>query len=167
MATETNVSERIKRAEKRVNEQLSYGGIFSSTGPLGSTLEYRYHDGDLDDEIGQMRRIADALGNLADALESEAAKELAVKESEEVQVIMLPLRKIAMGGVSSLIAGAYMFWLESDVRSNPAGRATVDLVNGLAGTYLGLTFMVLGGSALLLAGLSANDRRKSATENGK
>ncbi|MFW5301077.1 hypothetical protein ACOAMY_17290 [Pseudomonas aeruginosa] len=71
MATVTNVSERIKRAEKHVNEQLSYGGIFSITGPFGSALEYRYQDGDLVDEIGQMRRLADALKNLADALESE------------------------------------------------------------------------------------------------
>jgi len=31
MATETNVSERIKRAEKHVNEQLSYGGISPAT----------------------------------------------------------------------------------------------------------------------------------------
>ncbi len=72
MATETNVSERIKRAEKHVNEQLSYGGIFPSTGPFGSTLEYRYQDGDLVDEIGQMRRLAGALNQLADALESDA-----------------------------------------------------------------------------------------------
>jgi len=45
MATDTNVSERIKRAEIHVNEQLSYGGIFPSTGPFGSNLEYRYQDG--------------------------------------------------------------------------------------------------------------------------
>ena len=68
----SKVSERIERAEKHVNEQLSYGGIFSSAGPFGSTLEYRYRDGDLVDEIGQMRRLADALNSLADALESEA-----------------------------------------------------------------------------------------------
>lgn len=72
MSTETEASERIKRAEKHVNEQLSYGGIFPSTGPFGSTLEYRYQDGDLVEEIGQMRRLADALNSLADALESEA-----------------------------------------------------------------------------------------------
>lgn len=72
MATETNVSERIKRAEKLVNEQLSYGGIFPSTGPFGSTLEYRYRDGDLVDEIGQMRRLAGALNQLADALETDS-----------------------------------------------------------------------------------------------
>ncbi|MBA1203644.1 hypothetical protein G7009_18135 [Pseudomonas capeferrum] len=70
MATEANVSERIIQAEKHVNEQLSYGGIFPSTGPFGSTLEYRYHDGDLEGEIGQMRRLADAFIQLADALES-------------------------------------------------------------------------------------------------
>jgi len=72
MATETHVSERIKRAEKQVNEQLSYGGIVPSIGALGGTLEYRYQDGDLVDEIGQIRRLAAALSNLADALESEA-----------------------------------------------------------------------------------------------
>lgn len=72
MTTETNVSKRIKLAEKHVNEQLSYGGIFPGTGPFGRTLEYRYQDGDLVDEIGQMRRLADALNSLADALESEA-----------------------------------------------------------------------------------------------
>ncbi|WP_456017470.1 hypothetical protein [Pseudomonas fluorescens] len=71
MATETNVSGPIKQAEKRVNEQLSYGGIFPATGPFGSTLEYRYQDGDLVDEIGQMRRLASALNHLADALESD------------------------------------------------------------------------------------------------
>ncbi|AXQ50960.1 hypothetical protein DZC31_30035 (plasmid) [Stenotrophomonas rhizophila] len=71
MTTETNVSEWIKRAEKQLNEQLSYGGISPSTGPFGSTLEYRYQDGDLVDEIGQMRRLAAALSSLADALESE------------------------------------------------------------------------------------------------
>jgi len=72
MATETNVSERIKRAEKHVNEQLSYGGISPRNGPFGRTLQYRYQDGDLVDEIGQMRRLADALNRLANALESEA-----------------------------------------------------------------------------------------------
>ena len=72
MATETNVSERIIRAEKHVNEQLSYGGIFPDTGPFGGTLEYRYLDGDLADEIGQMRRLADAFSQLADALESDS-----------------------------------------------------------------------------------------------
>ncbi|MBA6105265.1 hypothetical protein [Pseudomonas monteilii] len=72
MTTETNVSERVKRAEKHLNEQLSYGGIFPSTGPFGNTLEYRYQDGDLVDEICQMRRLADALSSLADALEPEA-----------------------------------------------------------------------------------------------
>lgn len=72
MAIETNGSKQIERAAKHVNEQLSYGGIFPSTGPFGSTLEYRYQDGDLVDEISQMRRLADALNSLADALESEA-----------------------------------------------------------------------------------------------
>ncbi|MEZ1438219.1 hypothetical protein QVM41_18290 [Pseudomonas shirazica] len=71
MATETNASERIKRAEKHLSEQLSYGGIFPTTGPYGGTVEYRYQDGDLADEIGQMRRLADAFSQLADALESE------------------------------------------------------------------------------------------------
>ncbi|NIE78362.1 hypothetical protein F3J45_28450 [Pantoea sp. Ap-967] len=64
--------ERIERAEKHVNEQLSYGGIFPLNGPFGKTLELRYWDGDLADEIGQMRRLADALNQLADALETEA-----------------------------------------------------------------------------------------------
>lgn len=72
MAIETNVSERISRAEKNVNEQLSYGGIFPSSGPFGGTLDYRYQDGDLADEIGQMRRLADAFSQLADALESDS-----------------------------------------------------------------------------------------------
>lgn len=31
-----------------------------------------YQDGDLVDEIGQIRRLADALNSLADVLESEA-----------------------------------------------------------------------------------------------
>lgn len=72
MPTGTDGGERIKRAEKHVNEQLSYGGVFPSIGPFGRTLEYRYQDGDLVDEIGQMRRLAKALSDLADALESEA-----------------------------------------------------------------------------------------------
>jgi hypothetical protein len=72
MPTGTDVSERIKRAEKHANEQLSYGGVLPSIGPFGSMLEYRYQDGDLLDEIGQMRRLAKALGDLADVLESEA-----------------------------------------------------------------------------------------------
>lgn len=71
-ATERNVGEGVRQAEKHVNEQLSYGGIFPSTGPFGSALEYRYHDGDLVAEIGQMRRLASALKQLADALESDA-----------------------------------------------------------------------------------------------
>ena len=71
MVKDTNASERISRAEKHVNEQLSYGGIFPGTGPFGGTLEYRYHDGNLADEIGQMRRLADAFSQLADALESD------------------------------------------------------------------------------------------------
>lgn len=62
---------QIDRAAKQVNEQLSYGGIFPDTGPFGRTLELRYQDGDLVDEVGQMRRLADALNQLADALENE------------------------------------------------------------------------------------------------
>lgn len=71
MPTETNESVRINQAEKKVNEQLSYGGILPNHGPFGRTLEYRYQEGNLVDEIGQMRRLASALINLADALESE------------------------------------------------------------------------------------------------
>lgn len=61
----------VDRAAKHVNEQLSYGGIFPCAGPYGQMLDYRYQDGDLTAEIEQMRRLADALHRLADALEEE------------------------------------------------------------------------------------------------
>lgn len=74
MKTATLATSQITRAEKQVNEQLSYGGILPRKGPYGRSFEYRYQEGDLLDEIGQMRRMADALNNLADTLESEQCR---------------------------------------------------------------------------------------------
>lgn len=59
----------IETAEKNLRVQLNYGGIVQT--PEGRMLVMEYHEGDLPDEIGQMRRLASAFSSLADALEDK------------------------------------------------------------------------------------------------
>lgn len=56
----------IEAAEKRLRVQLNYGGIVHD--PADHKLVMEYRQGDLSDEIGQMRRLASAFNELADAL---------------------------------------------------------------------------------------------------
>ncbi len=59
----------IEAAEKRLRVQLNYGGIVHD--PEDHKLVMEYRQGDLPDEIGQMRRLASAFNSLADALEEK------------------------------------------------------------------------------------------------
>lgn len=59
----------IKEADKRLTEQLNYGGI--TLDPDTNRLVMDYAQGDLTDEIGQMRRLSQAFDQLADALEDQ------------------------------------------------------------------------------------------------
>lgn len=59
----------IEAAEKRLRVQLNYGGIVHD--PADHKLVMEYRQGDLPDEIGQMRRLASAFNELADALEDK------------------------------------------------------------------------------------------------
>lgn len=65
------IESRVKRAEREVHACLNYGGIFHDGGPTTQELELAYDQGDLSDEIPQMRRFAAALNELADALEAD------------------------------------------------------------------------------------------------
>lgn len=59
----------IEAAEKRLRTQLNYGGLIHD--PADHKLEMEYRQGDLPDEIGQMRRLASAFNELADVLEEK------------------------------------------------------------------------------------------------
>lgn len=59
----------IESAEKRLRAQLNYGGIAHD--PTDHKLVMEYRQGDLPDEIGQMRRLASAFKELADAFEDK------------------------------------------------------------------------------------------------
>ena len=65
------MSNRVKEAENEVYQCLNYGGIFHDEAPTSKAIELAYEQGDLSDEIPQMRRLANALNELADALEAE------------------------------------------------------------------------------------------------
>lgn len=62
----------ILASEKRLRVQLNYGGIVHD--PFDRNLVMEYQQGDLPDEIGQMRRLASAFNELADALERQELK---------------------------------------------------------------------------------------------
>lgn len=57
----------IREAEKNLTGQLNYGGLVQDSATRRLVLDYK--QGDLVDEIGQMRRLAQAFLELADALE--------------------------------------------------------------------------------------------------
>lgn len=59
----------IEELEKQLTVQLNYGGIFVDGQCNPGHIEMAYECGDLTDEIGQMRRLASAFTNLANALE--------------------------------------------------------------------------------------------------
>lgn len=59
----------IVAAENNLTAQLNYGGILHDPDDHKLVMEYR--QGDLPDEIGQMRRLAAAFNGLADALEDK------------------------------------------------------------------------------------------------
>ncbi|EGR1049103.1 hypothetical protein RZ186_003335 [Vibrio cholerae] len=65
------MSNRVKKAENEVYQCLNYGGIFHDEAPTSKAIELAYEQGDLSDEIPQMRRLANALNELADALEEQ------------------------------------------------------------------------------------------------
>lgn len=67
---EREIEDRVKRAEVEVHACLNYGGVFHDGGPTSKELEIAYEQGELSDEIPQMRRFAAALNELADALEA-------------------------------------------------------------------------------------------------
>ncbi|MGE8063769.1 hypothetical protein [Pseudomonas sp. NPDC089569] len=88
-----------------------------------------------------------------------------MKKVEDNQAVRLPLRKIAIAGIAAILLGTFMYWNESDVSAAPDHYAGIDLLNGLAGTYLGVTLVILGFGALSLAGLFAHNRRKTTRKS--
>lgn len=65
-----DANERVKSAERQVQACLNYGGVFVGGTHTNQELELVYQQGDLKDEVPQMRRFASALNNLADALDA-------------------------------------------------------------------------------------------------
>lgn len=63
--------DRVNDAEKRVIALLNYGGIHLDPTHSPGRLTLEYQQGDLSDEVGLMRDLAQALTDLADALEGE------------------------------------------------------------------------------------------------
>lgn len=64
--------ERVRQAEKRINALLNYGGIHLDHVHSPGYLSLEYQQGDLSDEIGQMRNLSNAFADLADALEANS-----------------------------------------------------------------------------------------------
>ena len=60
---------QIQEAEKRLASRLNYGGIHLNGMHSPGHLSMEYRQGDLIDEICQMRELASAFAGLADALE--------------------------------------------------------------------------------------------------
>lgn len=61
---------RVEQAERNLTAQLNYGGIFIDHQHTSRHITMEYEQGDLPDEIGQMRRLAEAFTELADAREA-------------------------------------------------------------------------------------------------
>ncbi len=62
---------RIQAAEKQLTALLNYGGIYVNGGNQNRHIALAYQEGDLSDEVGQMRDLATAFSELADALEDQ------------------------------------------------------------------------------------------------
>lgn len=65
----------VQKAKKKLEVELNYGGIFVGNSHTTKHISMAYEQGDLPDEIGQMRRIANAFNNLANTLESTEGDE--------------------------------------------------------------------------------------------
>lgn len=91
-----NLSEEtIHSAERELQNLLNYGGINLTQPPSPGRLSIDFRQGDLSQEIRQMRRLSDAFSRLADALQglpegshshnpSAAAIEFALSDDEGI-----------------------------------------------------------------------------------
>ena len=94
--------ERIKQAERHLTSKLNYGGIFVDDSPCSQKISMAYEMGDLADEVGQMRELAAAFTELADALEGKA--ESGTESNAAVAAIAFALREGSEGGMEFLRA---------------------------------------------------------------
>jgi len=62
----------LAQAEQRLESLLNYGGIHLDDTQIPTRLTFQYQDGDVADEIAQMRRIGNAFLELADRVEAQA-----------------------------------------------------------------------------------------------
>lgn len=69
-SSEEVVQERIDNTEKQLNAQLNYGGMLVNGELTSDRISMGWRGGEINDEINQMRRIAEAFLSLANALES-------------------------------------------------------------------------------------------------
>lgn len=64
-------SARHQKAAKAVHRCFNYGGVFVGGSPTKQDLCLAYQQGDVVDEVAHMRHFADALLELANAIESD------------------------------------------------------------------------------------------------
>ena len=62
--------QKVHQAEKKLTEQLNYGGIFSDGPQYGTRIRLAYRQGSHKEEIRQLKRCAREFINLAKALEA-------------------------------------------------------------------------------------------------
>lgn len=99
------MNERIEAAEKRLTALLNYGGIHHDRMHSPGHLTMEWQQGDLADEVGQMRSLASAFNELADALERKP--ESGAEPDAAVAAIAFALQEGSAGGIEFLRAWSY------------------------------------------------------------
>jgi len=66
--------DEVASAEQRLESLLNYGGIHLDDTQVPPRLTLQYQDGDVVDEVAQMRRIGHAFLELADRVEAQAKR---------------------------------------------------------------------------------------------
>ncbi|GAB0154646.1 hypothetical protein [Marinobacterium sp. BA1] len=104
------MNERVTQAERNLTSKLNYGGIFVDDAPCSQEITMAYEMGDLADEVGQMRDLAAAFTELADALEGKAGTD--TEPNAAVAAIAFALEEGSAGGIEFLRA-----WNEGDFQA--------------------------------------------------
>jgi hypothetical protein len=137
--TDNVKSMRVKQAEKKVDALLNYGGIHLDHAHSPGHLSLEYQQGDLLDEVGQMRDLAGALNELADALEERPVKSSAPKYQGPLAFFLSLLRDFLWPAVISAVV-AMLFVFSSLFASGTRFDPRVAIGDYQAGNTLGTMF---------------------------
>jgi len=100
----------IEDLEKKLTQQLNYGGIFVNGQSNPGHIEMVYQIGDLDDEVEQMKQIGSAFLNLANGLENKKPhnSELStgkIMTTHELGKFLLSIDNIEVATITGYVSG--------------------------------------------------------------